>query len=123
MTFIDQASDLLEGYIPFGRFPIFNSQNEKKHRYRSKKKPPRRASDAGGDDNKRVERIQLDYSYGSAILAKPYDPCGSSMTRFFARLAHPCANRDLSVRYNIRVVAIEKWFRRSITLFHSTVHS
>jgi len=89
----------------------------------AKKKPPRRASDAGGDDNKRVERIQLDYSYGSAILAKPYDPCGSSMTRFFARLAHPCANRDLSVRYNIRVVAIEKWFRRSITLFHSTVHS
>ena len=41
MTFIDQASDLLEGYISFGRFPIFNSQNEKKHRYRSKKKSPR----------------------------------------------------------------------------------
>jgi hypothetical protein len=40
MTFIDQASDLLEGYISFGRFPIFNSQNEKKHRYRRKKKAP-----------------------------------------------------------------------------------
>lgn len=55
MTFIDQATDLLEGYIPFGRFPISNSQNEKKHRYRRKKKPPRRASDAGGDDNNPVE--------------------------------------------------------------------